>query len=330
MTRSGEAQEVADEAAVAGGQAGEEDEFAQALVAGLAAVPPRIPCKYFYDARGSSLFERICRLPEYYLTRCEDGLLARHAGELAACMGPAAELVEFGAGSVRKVRLLLDALVRPRAYLPIDISREHLEQAVSRLASDYPALRIRPLAADYTRPLALPPLAPGARRRVGFFPGSTIGNFAPVQARRFLALANRLLAGGGLLVGVDLVKDPARLHAAYNDAAGLTAAFNRNVLVRANRELGADFDPAGFAHYAFYQPLARRIEMHLVSLAPQAVRLPGREFSFATGVAIHTENSYKYTVDDFRRLAASAGFLPRGCWLDEEGLFSLHWLEAGP
>lgn len=314
---------------VAGSYA-EEDErgqFARDLLAGLAAWPRRIPCKYFYDAEGSRLFERICELPEYYPTRTELAILGRHAAEMAACLGPEVELVEFGAGSVRKVRWLLDALDRPRAYLPIDISRDHLVEASRRLAADYPALAIRPVVADYTRPFALPPGA--GRRRVGFFPGSTIGNFAPGEARRFLALAARLLAGGGLLIGVDLLKDPARLHAAYNDAAGLTAAFNRNVLARARRELGADFEPEAFAHYAFYQPLARRIEMHLVSLAPQTVRLLGRELRFAAGEAIHTENAYKYTAEGFRRLAAEAGFTPRGCWTDEEGLFSVHWLEAG-
>lgn len=312
-----------------GGAADERTEFGAALRAGLAAVPRRIPCKYFYDAQGSALFERIAELPEYYLAATELDLLRRHARVFAACMGPEAELVEFGAGSVQKVRLLLDALAWPRAYVPIDISREHLEAAAARLALDYPDLAIRPVVADYTQPLALPPPAGGARRRVGFFPGSTIGNFSPAAARHFLRRTARLLDGGGLLVGVDLVKDPARLHAAYNDAAGLTAAFNRNVLARANRELGADFDLDGFAHYAFYQPLARRIEMHLVSLASQTVRLDGRDIRFAAGEAIHTENSYKYTVEGFRRLAASAGFAPRGCWLDAEGLFSLHWLQAG-
>lgn len=310
----------------------EEDEcgrFARDLLAGLASAPRRIPCKYFYDAAGSRLFERICEQPEYYPTRSELAILARHAGEMAACIGPEAELVEFGAGNGQKVRSLLDALERPRAYRPIDISREHLLEAARRLAADYPEVRIRPLVADYTRPFALPQCE--GRRRAGFFPGSTIGNFTPVQARRFLALAARRLSGGGLLVGVDLQKDPARLHAAYNDAAGLTAAFNRNLLRRANRELGADFDPQAFDHYAFYQPLVGRIEMHLVSRRRQTAQLLGRALAFAAGEPVHTENAYKYTLDGFRRLATAAGLVPRRCWTDEEALFSVHWLEApGP
>lgn len=307
--------------------AAERAQFARDLLAGLAVRPRRIPCKYFYDAEGSILFERICHLPEYYPTRTELALLARHAPEVAKCMGPEVELVEFGAGSGEKARLLLDALERPRAYVPIDIARAHLHAATDRLAGDYPGLPIRPVAADYTRPFALP-AGPAGSRRAGFFPGSTIGNFAPAEAQRFLAMAARMLAGGGLLVGVDLLKEPALLHAAYNDAAGLTAAFNRNLLARANRELGADFAPAAFAHYAFYQPTAQRMEMHLVSLRRQEAHVLGRAIRFAAGDAIHTENSYKYTVGGFQALAAQAGFMPRACWTDAERLFSMHWLDA--
>jgi dimethylhistidine N-methyltransferase len=303
-------------------------DFARALVDGLSAVPKRVPCKFLYDAAGSALFERICTLAEYYPTRTELGLLERHAGEIAGRIGRDAELVEFGAGSGRKVRLLLDALVRPRAYVPIDISGPHLHEASQRLAADYPDLVVRPLVADYTHPFRLPAPVAGARRRVGFFPGSTIGNFAPDEAVRFLLRASRLLKGGGLLVGVDLVKDPAVLHAAYNDAEGVTAAFNRNLLDRANRELDADFAVERFAHYAFYHPLAQRIEMHLVSLERQQVRVAGESFAFAAGEALHTEDSYKYSVDGFRALALRAGFVPAAIWTDPQQRFSLHWLES--
>ena len=301
-------------------------DFARALVDGLRAVPKRVPCKYLYDDAGSALFERICDLPEYYPTRTELGLLERHADEIARHIGDDAELVEFGAGSGVKVRLLLDALARPRAYVPIDISGPHVCAAADRLAADYPALAVRPVVADYTRSFELP--AAAGARRVGFFPGSTIGNFAPDEAVRFLLRASRLLKGGGLLVGVDLVKDPAVLHAAYNDTAGVIAAFNRNLLERANRELDAYFDLDRFAHYAFYHPLAQRIEMHLVSLEHQRVRAAGEEFVFAAGEALHTEDSYKYTLDGFRALAVRAGFVPAAVWSDPQQRFSLHWLES--
>lgn len=306
----------------------EDDDFCRALLAGLAATPKQVSCKFFYDAEGSALFDRICTLPEYYPTRVELALLERHAHELAGLIGPDVELVEFGAGSGRKVRWLLDALCRPQAYVPVDISGEHLQQAASRLRADYPRLRIQPVVADYTHPFDLPANVSGARRRVGFFPGSTIGNFAPEEAAGFLGMAAALLDGGGLLIGVDLLKDPALLHAAYNDSQGVTAAFNKNLLARANRELGADFAEDGFAHYAFYQPLARRVEMHLVSLAAQQVRIAGREFRFSPGETLHTENSYKYTVEEFRSLAEQAGFVSRRYWTDAAHLFSLHWLEA--
>jgi dimethylhistidine N-methyltransferase len=302
-------------------------DFARALIAGLKAAPKHLPCKFFYDEAGSILFDRICELPEYYPTRTEISLLERHAGEFAALIGPDAELVEFGAGAGRKVRLLLDALQRPRGYLPIDISGDYLQGVSERLAADYPDLEVRPVVADYTKPFALPAKARGARR-VGFFPGSTIGNFPRADAVAFLRMAAEKLAGGGLLIGVDLVKDPAVLHAAYNDAAGVTAAFNKNILARANAELGADFDLDAFAHYAFYDPRAQRVEMHLVSLSRQRVHVLGQEFRFAEGETTHTEDSHKYTVDGFRALAGEAGFTPRAVWTDPERLFSIHWLDA--
>jgi L-histidine Nalpha-methyltransferase len=303
-------------------------DFASALLAGLRATPKQIPCKYFYDAEGSALFEQICALPEYYVTRTELDLLARHAGEFSALSGADAEIVEFGAGAGQKVRLLLDALVRPRAYLPIDISSYYLAQVAAQLDTDYPGLMVKPVAADFTRPFALPALTRGARRRIGFFPGSTIGNFAPQEAQRFLEHAARLLKGGSLLVGADLVKDPAILHAAYNDTAGVTAAFNKNLLARANRELGAGFELARFHHYACYNPMLQRMEMYLISATRQSVPVAGHVVAFASGEGVHTENSHKYTVEGFRALAASAGFTPRAVWCDPARLFSLHWLDA--
>jgi dimethylhistidine N-methyltransferase len=313
--------------------AAETGDFAADVLAGLRRRRKALPSKYFYDARGSALFERICDLPEYYPTRTECGLLQRHAAAMAAAIGPDAEIVEFGAGATRKVRYLLDALERPRGYLPIDISGEHLQEAAARLRADYPALPVTVVAGDYTAGLALPAAAQGTRRRAGFFPGSTIGNFTPAEALGFLQAAARLLkAGGGLeagglLIGVDLVKDPAILHAAYNDAAGVTAAFNRNVLQRIRRELDSDIDPAGFDHYAFYEPRLQRIEMHLVSRRAQEARIGRARVRFAAGETIHTENSCKYTLDGFRALAQKAGFRPAAVWCDAEALFSLHWLE---
>jgi dimethylhistidine N-methyltransferase len=305
----------------------QDDCFADNLLAGLAKTPKEIACKYFYDEEGSRLFEAICDLPEYYQTRTETTLLARHAGEITALMGPDVEIVEFGAGSLRKARILLDALQNPRAYTPLDISGDYLAGVVQSLAADYPALTLRPMVGDFSEPLDIPVL-PDHPRRAGFFPGSTIGNFRPEAA---LALLRRMRAGlndGGLLVGVDLVKDPARLHAAYNDAAGVTALFNKNLLARANRELGANFDLGGFAHYAPYNAAAQRIEMYLVSLRRQRVRLRGSLIEFAQGEPLHTEDSHKYTIESFREMAARAGFNPRAVWTDEERLFSVHWLES--
>lgn len=301
--------------------------FADTLIAGLSRSPKEIPCKFFYDDEGSRLFDQICDLPEYYQTRTETSLLTQHGAEIAALMGRDVEIVEFGAGSLRKIRILLDALEAPHAYTPLDISGDYLEEVVRTLAADYPALPLRPLVGDFTLPLQIPAL-PGDPRRAGFFPGSTIGNFKPDAAMALLRRMRGALAGSGLLIGVDLVKDPARLHAAYNDAAGITAAFNKNLLVRANRELGADFDLDGFAHYAPYNPAAHRIEMYLVSLRRQRVQIGGQAFDFAAGEAIHTEDSHKYTLESFREMAVRAGWRPRAVWTDPERLFSLHWLES--
>lgn len=319
---------------------GTDSDFARELLAGLARHPRSLAPKFFYDEVGSALFDRICELPEYYPTRTEVALLRRHAHEMAACIGPDAEIIEFGAGSSHKIRLLLDALARPRRFVPIDISADHLQAAASRLRADYPGLDVQPVAADFTQGLELPSSACGEApaRRVGFFPGSSIGNFTPEEALVFLSDAARLLSGrdeatvthkrppAGLLIGVDLVKDPAVLHAAYNDAAGVTAAFNLNMLARANRELGADFQLDRFAHYAFYDPRRQRIEMHLVSRCAQQVHLCGQVFDFAEGEPLHTENSHKFTVDGFRALAGRAGWRAGPVWCDSDGLFSLHWL----
>jgi dimethylhistidine N-methyltransferase len=307
-------------------ETGFDGEFARALGEGLSRTPKTIPCKFFYDAEGSALFEAISALPEYYQTRTEVALLRRHGAEIAALVGAGAEIVEFGAGSLGKARILLEALDAPFAYTPIDISGAYLREVVRRLAADYPSLQLRPLVGDFTLPLQVPAMA-GASRRAGFFPGGTIGNFRPDHAMALLRRMREMLHGGGLLVGVDLVKDPTLLHAAYNDAAGVTAAFNKNLLARANRELDAGFDLDSFAHYAPYNPQAQRIEMYLVSLKRQSVCLPCGVVEFAAGEAIHTEDSYKYSIESFREIAARAGFSPRAVWTDDSRLFSLHWLE---
>nr|WP_179403457.1 L-histidine N(alpha)-methyltransferase [Burkholderia guangdongensis] len=305
--------------------------FGRDLLAGLSRSPRSIPPKYFYDAAGSALFDRICELPEYYPTRTELGILRAHASDIVRRVGADADIVEFGAGSLAKIRILLDAFARdgaPARYIPVDISADHLHGAAQRLRDAYPRLDVVPLAADYTKPEQLAALPVTRGKRIGFFPGSTIGNFSPDEADAFLRDAARLLRGGGLLVGVDLVKDPATLHRAYNDAQGVTAQFNLNLLRRANDELGADFDVDGFAHHAHYDPLRTRIEMHLVSLRTQTARVLGRVFDFDDGERIHTENSYKFTIAGFRAIAARAGFEPAAVWTDAARHFSVHWLQS--
>lgn len=303
-----------------------DSEFCRDLRTALATRPHAISPKYFYDAEGSRLFDRICELPEYYPTRTELGILERHAAEFAALAGPRAEIVEFGAGSLRKVRLLLQAFEEPARYLPIDISGEHLAGAAAQLRAELPGLEVRPVVADYTQALELPRAEGG--RRIGFFPGSTLGNFTPEEARAFLERAAGVLRGGALLLGADLVKDPHVLHGAYNDAQGVTAAFNLNLLARANRELGARFALDQFAHYAFYNAPLQRIEMHLISRERQSVLLAGERFELEEGESLHTENSYKFTIAGLRALARQAGFRPGPAWTDPQGLFSVHWLHA--
>ena len=299
--------------------------FLEDVLHGLSQPHKTLPCKYFYDAQGSRLFDRICTLAEYYPTRTEHAILTERRHEIAALAGPEAALIELGSGSSVKVRILLDALDRPTAYVPIDISRAHLLAAAADLAADHPGLSVVPVCADYTKPFPLPDAAAG--RRLGFFPGSTIGNFDPVEAGRFLVgVAETLGPAAGLVIGVDLQKDRAVLEAAYDDAAGVTAAFNLNLLRRINRELAGDFDPDGFAHEARWNGAAGRIEMHLVSRTAQTARVGDRVFAFRAGESIHTENSHKYTLDGFRALALAAGWRSVAAWTDDGGLFSVHYL----
>lgn len=305
----------------------EDEGFAPDLHRALRQRPRTISPKYFYDEAGSALFERICELPEYYPTRTELALLRRHAPEMAALMGPGAQLVEYGAGALRKVRLLLAHLNAPHSFVPVDISGPHLLGACRTLQTEFPALALQPVIADFTRPHDLP-ARPAQGRRIGFFPGSSIGNFAPEQALDFLRMAAQQLRGGALLIGVDLIKEPALLHAAYNDAAGVTAAFNLNILARARQELGAQLDPEGFAHSAFYNAPLQRIEMHLQSRRRQQLRLEHRVYEFEAGETLHTENSYKFSVEGFQALAGKAGFKAATVWTDERDWFSLHWLQA--
>jgi dimethylhistidine N-methyltransferase len=305
--------------------------FRDEIVAGLRLPQKVIAAKFFYDKRGSELFDAICELDEYYPTRTEIGLLKRYAGEIAAAVGERTLLIEYGSGSGVKIRLLLDAMKRPAAYMPVDISREHLRDATRALASVYPNLPIVAVCADYSKPFPPPIEGIEHRGKAIFFPGSTIGNFTPAEALGFLKNAAELLGkGGGLVIGVDLKKDAGILHAAYNDAKGVTADFNLNLLVRINAELGADFDIAGFRHEAFYAAAAGRIEMHLVSLRDQTARIGAETFHFRADETIHTENSYKYSIAEFQALARRAGFAPVKAWTDEGELFSVHLLRVAP
>jgi len=303
--------------------------FATDVVEGLTAAPKRIPAKYFYDAAGSQLFQQITELPEYYPTRTELQILTTQRHQLATLLPADAALVEFGSGSTEKARILLQAAAFA-VYVPVDISGDFLAEEVGRLKRDLPQLLIRPVAGDFVEPFALPAEAQ-ARPRVGFFPGSTIGNFEPFQASAFLRhIAGVLGVGATLIVGVDLVKDPETLFKAYNDSQGITARFNRNVLVRMNHELGANFDPCAFEHHAFYNRELSRIEMHLASRKRQKVRVAGRTIELRAGETIHTENSYKYTIDTFACLAQGAGWISRAVFTDPQHYFSIHVLVPEP
>jgi len=311
-------------------ESAEASAFAADVRAGLRAPQKRIPAKYFYDEAGSLLFERITELPEYYPTRREMSILRDHAADIAGLFAPGAALVEFGSGSNKKVRLLLEAAPALAAYVPVDISGEMLEREAADLRADFPHLEVLPVAADFTRAFDLPFEARDARHKVGFFPGSTIGNFEPPDAAEFLRNAARILGSDGVLVvGVDLVKPVEVLTAAYNDGAAVTAAFNLNLLTRINRELGGTFDRSLFEHYAFFNRARSRIEMHLVSRKPQTVKVAGETFGFRAGETIHTENSYKYSVELFAALAHGVGWRPAGVWTDADGYFSIQAFALG-
>ena len=300
------------------------NEFAADVIAGLTVKPKRLPPKYFYDATGSTLFERITQLPEYYPTRSELGLLSEHAPAIASLFPSGAALLEFGSGSSRKARIVLRAAACVEAYVPIDISGDFLQQDMARLRRDLPHLAIHPVVADFTAMTEPPPEIAG-RPRAGFFPGSTIGNFEPHEAAGFLRRAGRILGEGSVLVvGVDLAKASNILHRAYNDAEGVTAKFNLNLLAHINRELGANFDLDAFEHHAFYNAERSRIEMHLASTKRQKVRVCETTVEFRAGETIHTENSYKYSIDSFQALAHGSGWSPIAAWTD--GLFSVHAL----
>jgi dimethylhistidine N-methyltransferase len=304
-------------------------DLAAEVLAGLRRRPRYIPPKFFYDARGSQLFDAITATPEYYLTRTEVGVLQANAAEIAARVGTGSLLVEPGGGSCAKVRILLEGL-RPCAYVPMDISREHLRAAAEQVAAEFPWLEVHASCTDFTRAMELPATAPEPEGpRVAFFPGSSIGNFDPEGAVGFLSAVATLVGPGGfLLIGVDVKKDRAVLDAAYDDGAGVTAAFNLNLLERINRELGADFDLGAWHHRAFYDEAQGRIEMHLVSAREQTVHVAGEAFAFAAGETIHTENSYKYGVEEFQGLAARAGFAPEAVWTDAGRLCAVHLLRA--
>jgi dimethylhistidine N-methyltransferase len=300
------------------------DSFAADVLAGLSARPKTLPAKYFYDLAGSALFERITELPEYYPTRCEIAILQAYAPAIAAMFAPGCALIEFGSGSSRKARILLGAAATVEAYIPVDISGDFLQQDLAQLRRDFPHLKLHPLVADFTRPFAIPPALAGLPR-VGFFPGSTIGNLEPHEAGRFLRHIGNVLGPGSLLVvGIDLLKDEKTLYRAYNDAAGVTAKFNLNLLARINREQGADFNLAAFEHHAFFNAAKSRIEMHLTSTMRQKVRLNGATIDFRAGETIHTENSYKYTVESFQALARGSGWTPAKAFTD--GMFCVQAL----
>jgi len=303
------------------------DDFGAAVLRGLAATPKSIPARYFYDARGSALFEAITELPEYYPTRTEIGLLGAHGAAIAAAVGPGRVVVEFGSGSSRKTPQLLRA-VQASGYVPIDISAEFLQMAADDLAAKLPGLPVWPVAADFTQPLRLPP-AMATRPALGFFPGSTLGNAGPAAAVDLLrAFAATLGKTSWLVIGLDLRKDRTRLEAAYDDAAGVTAAFNGNLLLRINRELGGTIEPAAFVHRARWNDAEGRIEMHLEAMRDTTFAVLGTPFDMTAGETIHTENSYKWTLDEARLLARCSGWEPVSAWTDPEQLFALHLWRA--
>jgi dimethylhistidine N-methyltransferase len=305
------------------------DRFREDVLAGLALPQKSIPPKYFYDEQGCRLFEAICELPEYYLTRTETAILRGNVADIAQFVGPDAELIEYGSGAQAKTRILIQAL-HTKLYVPIDIATETLQAASNELASRFPFLNVVGICADYTRSLALPEfVGVPIRRKLAFFPGSTVGNFTPAEALQFLKNVRKSVGtGGALLIGVDLKKDKATLDAAYADSKGVTAKFNLNLLARINRELGGDFQTSRFHHKGFYDPSQGRVEMHLESLYSQIVHVAGQRFDFAPGETIHTEISCKYSIAEFQELGKRAGFSPEKVWTDPEQLFSIHGMAA--
>jgi dimethylhistidine N-methyltransferase len=304
-------------------------DFLADVIAGLSHEPRTLPCKYFYDARGAQLFQKICELPEYYITRTEIDILERHGAEIASELGPDIELIGLGTGAGTKTRILIEALDKPAVYMPVDISEKQLYESAAMFRQIFPDLEVLPVCADYLQPVVLPTPRRSASHKVVYFPGSTLGNFEPNEAADFLRRIARLCGdGGGLLIGVDLQKDPAVIEAAYNDTQGVTAEFNLNLLVRANRELGADFDLQCWQHRAIYNPNEGRIEMYLISKAPQVVHINEHAFSFRAGEKILTEYSYKHTTKSFSKLASSAGFKFQKFWTDERRLFGVFYFSC--
>lgn len=298
--------------------------FREDILAGLSGDPKWVSCKYLYDKRGSELFDQICQTPEYYVTRTELAIMRQHAGQMAAQLGPGVALVEYGSGSSLKTRLLLDHLEKPACYVPVDVSGQHLQESCAMLAADYPDLAVLPVTADFTQPFELPAACDAAERAVVYFPGSTIGNLTHEESCQLLAGTRDLCGEGGeMLLGMDLQKDPAVIHAAYNDAQGVTAEFNLNLLRRINRELDGNFDVQAFRFEAAYNARRGRVESALVSQRDQRVTIDGREFEFTAGEPIRTEYSHKYTIPQFERLALEAGFTLQQVWTDAQQYFAV-------
>ncbi|MDD5035112.1 MAG: L-histidine N(alpha)-methyltransferase [Methylococcaceae bacterium] len=305
----------------------ESEDLHASVVQGLMRTPKQLHPKLFYDEIGSQIFERICEQPEYYLPEVERGIFETHAREMIACLGENCHIIEPGAGSSKKIRFLLDR-IRPSLYAPMDISAEHLLTSAQKLARDYPVLPIHAICVDHTKPYRLPAEIPG-HNRVFFYPGSSLGNFDPVDAIHFLRdIRGKAGEDGGLMIGIDTKKPPEILNRAYNDAAGATAAFNLNLLQRIKSELDADVDVESFYHHAFYNERLGRIEMHLYSRCKQKIRVNGSAFQIEAGESIHTENSYKYTVEEFQALAREAGWKSDRVWLDDKQYFSVHFLRS--
>ena len=304
----------------------ESSDFLAEVIVGLSSNPHTLPCKYFYDERGAALFQKICELPEYYITRTEIDILDRNRGEIASQLGPNIELIGLGTGAGTKTRILIEALKNPAVYIPVDISEKQLRESTALFQKIFPDLEILPVCADYLQPVVLPSPQHKAARNVVYFPGSTIGNFEPNEALEFLRrIANVCCRGGGLLIGVDLKKEQRVLEAAYNDSAGVTAQFNLNLLERINRELGADFDLDQWRHRAIYNSSAGRIEMHLISEIDQFVHVDEQKFHFRRSEKIITEFSYKYAPEEFAALSSKAGFKFVRMWSDDASLFGVFY-----